>query len=46
MAVTQTGQPNFVEALIPKGTGGNEVLDELAGLVKWYRFESDRPFEG
>ena len=39
MAVKQTGQPSFVEALMPKGAGANAVLDRLAGLVKWYRFE-------
>jgi transposase, IS5 family len=39
MAVKQTGQPSFVEALLPKGMGTNAALDRLAGLVKWYRFE-------
>lgn len=39
MAVKQTGQPSFVEALLPKGAGSNAALDRLAGLVKWYRFE-------
>lgn len=39
MAVKQTGQPSFVEALMPKGAGANATLDRLAGLVKWYRFE-------
>src|SRR5215475_8881091 len=39
MAVKQTGQPSFVEALLPKGAGANAALDRLAGLVKWYRFE-------
>jgi transposase, IS5 family len=39
MAVKQTGQPSFIEALLPKGAGGNAALDRLAGLVKWYRFE-------
>jgi IS5 family transposase len=39
MAVKQTGQPSFVEALLPKGSGANAALDRLAGLVKWYRFE-------
>lgn len=39
MAVKQTGQPSFVEAWLPKGAGANAVLDRLAGLVKWYRFE-------
>jgi IS5 family transposase len=39
MAVKQTGQPSFVEALMPKGAGANAVLDRLADLVSWYRFE-------
>jgi len=39
MAVKQTGQPSFMEALMPKGSGANAALDRLAGLVKWYRFE-------
>lgn len=39
MAVKRTGQPSFVEALLPKGTGSNKQLDRLSGLVKWYRFE-------
>lgn len=39
MAIKQTGQPSFVEALMPKGAGANAALDRLAGLVKWYRFE-------
>ncbi len=39
MAVKRTGQPSFVEALLPKGSGSNAVLDRLGGLVKWYRFE-------
>ena len=39
MAVKQTGQPSFVEALLPKGAGANAALERLAGLVKWYRFE-------
>ena len=39
MAVKQTGQPSFVDALMPKGAGANASLDRLAGLVKWYRFE-------
>ena len=39
MAVKRTGQPSFVEALMPKGAGANVALDRLAGLVKWYRFE-------
>lgn len=39
MAVKQTGQPSFMEALLPKGSGANAALDRLGGLVKWYRFE-------
>ena len=39
MAVKQTGQPSFVEALMPKGVGANAALDRLTDLVKWYRFE-------
>ena len=39
MAVKQTGQSSFVEALMPKGSGANAALDRLSGLVKWYRFE-------
>jgi IS5 family transposase len=39
MSVKRTGQPSFVEALMPKGAGGNVQLDRLTGLVKWYRFE-------
>lgn len=39
MAVKQTGQASFVEALLPKGFGTNAVLERLANLVKWYRFE-------
>lgn len=39
MAVKQTGQPSFVDALMPKGAGANAALDRLADLVKWYRLE-------
>src|ERR1700712_3920412 len=39
MAVKQTGQPSFMEALMPKGAGSNVALDRLGSLVKWYRFE-------
>ena len=39
MALKRTGQPSFVEALMPKGAGANAALDRLAGLAKWYRFE-------
>jgi IS5 family transposase len=38
MAVKQTGQPSFVEALIST-KGGSGQFDRLHGLVKWYRFE-------
>lgn len=38
MTVRQTGQPSFVEALLPKGAGANAAF-RLANLVKWYRFE-------
>jgi IS5 family transposase len=39
MSVKRTGQPSFVDALMPQGAGANEPLERLAGLVKWYRFE-------
>ena len=39
MAVKLTGQPSFVDMLMPKGAGANAALDRLSGLVKWYRFE-------
>ena len=39
MAIKQTGEPSFVEALLPAGAGQNATLDRLAQLVKWYRFE-------
>jgi IS5 family transposase len=39
MAVKQTGQMSFVEALVPAGLGRNERLERLTELVKWYRFE-------
>jgi len=39
MSVKRTGQPSFIEALLPKGLAGNGQLDKLSGLVKWYRFE-------
>jgi len=39
MAVKRTGQPSFVEALLPKGAGANAQLDRLRDLTKWYRFE-------
>lgn len=40
MAVKRTGQMSFVEAFIGGKIGGSSsVLDQIAGLVKWYRFE-------
>ena len=39
MSVKRTGQPSFVDALMPPGVGVNEPLERLTGLVKWYRFE-------
>ena len=39
MAVKQSGQFSFVDALMPAGVGRNDRLDKLNGLVKWYRFE-------
>lgn len=39
MAVKRTGEPSFVEALLPQGAGSNATLDRLGGLVKWYRLE-------
>jgi transposase, IS5 family len=39
MAVKRTGQPSFVEALMPKGAGSNASLERLGELAKWYRFE-------
>lgn len=39
MAIKRTGQASFIEAMLPKGAGGNAVLERLSGLVKWYRFE-------
>jgi IS5 family transposase len=38
MAVKQTGQPSFVDALLSKKSGEGS-LGRLQGLVKWYRFE-------
>lgn len=37
MAVKQTGQISFVDALLPANAGTNAQLDRLNGLVKWYR---------
>ena len=40
MAVKRTGQMSLVEAFIGGNAGGSSgVLDRIAGLVKWYRFE-------
>ena len=39
MAVKQTGELSFVEALLPAGAGQSASLDRLSQLVKWYRFE-------
>jgi IS5 family transposase len=39
MAVKQSGQFSFVDALMPAGVGRNDRLDKLDGLIKWYRFE-------
>lgn len=39
MAVKQTGQFSFVEALMGPKAGANAALDKLSGLVRWYRFE-------
>jgi hypothetical protein len=30
MALKQTGQPSFLEALLPKGAGANATRDRLA----------------
>ena len=39
MAVKQTGQLGFVDALVGEKIGVNASLERLNGLVKWYRFE-------
>lgn len=39
MALKQTGQFSFVEALAPRLAGGVGRLDRLHGLVKWYCFD-------
>lgn len=40
MAVKRTGQMSLVEAFIGSKVGGSSsVLDQIGGLVKWYRFE-------
>ena len=33
------GQLGFAEAFLARGLGANAVLDKIAGLVKWHRFE-------
>jgi transposase, IS5 family len=38
MALKQSGQFSFVDALMPQGVGRNDRLDKLSRLVKWYRF--------
>jgi IS5 family transposase len=38
MAVKQTGQMGFVDALLPADVGANAQLDRLDGLVGWARF--------
>lgn len=39
MSVKGTGQFSFVDALMPGGIGKAGRLDDLSGLVRWYRFE-------
>jgi transposase, IS5 family len=39
MSQKSTGQLNFAEAFLPGGAGRTGRLDQLSGLVKWYRFE-------
>jgi len=39
MAVKQTRQLGFADAMLRLGPGRNDRLDRLLGLVKWYRFE-------
>lgn len=39
MAVKRTGQLGFADAVLATRPGGNDRLDRLSGLVKWYRFE-------
>ena len=39
MAVKQTGQLGFVDALVGEKWGANAALERLNGLMKWYRFE-------
>ena len=39
MSVKSSGQFSFVDALAPQLVSGSGRLDQLHGLVKWYRFE-------
>jgi IS5 family transposase len=39
MPVKGSGQFSFVDALMSRELGRSDVLERLAGLVKWYRFE-------
>lgn len=39
MPVKGSGQFSFVDALMSRDLGRSDVLERLAGLVKWYRFE-------
>jgi IS5 family transposase len=39
MPVRGSGQFSFVDALMSRELGRSDVLERLAGLVKWYRFE-------
>jgi IS5 family transposase len=39
MAVKRTGEPSFVEALLPQGSGHNATLERLGVLVNWSRLE-------
>ena len=38
MAIKETRQLGFADALMGTGMGRNERLDRLIELVKWYRF--------
>jgi transposase, IS5 family len=39
MAVKQSGQFSFVDALMPSASGRGGRLERLSALVKWHRFE-------
>jgi IS5 family transposase len=39
MAVRNSGQFSFVDALLSRELGHSDVLERLVGLVKWYRLE-------